>query len=66
MSAAGQTLEILTGIQAIAKFLDVTDRQAKHWAYEGRVPTFKVGATVCATRAELREWLKHQQQDASR
>ena len=66
MSASGQAPEILVGIKTIAGFLGVSIRTAKHWAYEGMIPSFKIGHTVCARPAKLREWLDRQEQDASR
>lgn len=45
--------DLMTGIAAIAAHLGWTERQVKHQASTGELPTFKVGAFVCARRSTL-------------
>ena len=52
--------EILYGCQAIADMLKVTRRQAFHMIETG-LPTFRIGRTVCARPAAVREWLAQQE-----
>lgn len=40
---------ILYGIGRIADWLGLTRRQAAYMIEQGRIPTFKMGAIVCAT-----------------
>ncbi|GJE77235.1 hypothetical protein [Methylorubrum suomiense] len=52
-----QDSDVLTGYEAIGKFLGWTARQAKHRALSGDLPTFKFGRTPCATKSALRAYL---------
>ena len=45
--------DLLYGLEAIASYLRMTHRQAKHRALQGQIPTFKIGRNVCARRAGL-------------
>lgn len=40
--------DLLMGADAIARFLGITRRQAYRLAYDGHMPTFKLGGTVTA------------------
>ena len=44
---------ILHGMNAIAEYLGLEDRVAKHLHNKGSLPTFRLGRRVCARRAEL-------------
>ena len=44
---------LLHGVKAIAAHLGVRPRQVYHHAATGRIPTFKLGKTVCSTRSSL-------------
>jgi hypothetical protein len=46
---------ILYGVQRIADHLGLTRRQAAYQIEQGRLPTFKMGALVCATPEALAE-----------
>lgn len=49
--------DALYGLKAVAAHVGMTFRQAKHRAATGELPTFKMGKTVCASRASLDAWL---------
>lgn len=49
--------DLLYGFEAIAKYLRLTPRQAKHRVATGEIPAFKIGRNVCARRASLSAWL---------
>ena len=48
---------LLYGAAAIARYLGVRERQARHLIEHGRLPAFKLGATVAARRRTLDAWL---------
>ncbi|QND50816.1 DNA-binding protein [Phyllobacterium sp. 628] len=50
--------DILTGHKAIARFLGLTPRQASWHDEQGNLPTFKLGRSVCADKADLVQWLE--------
>lgn len=45
--------DLLYGAAAIAAHLELTSKQVYHLHDKGELPTFKVGATVCARRSAL-------------
>lgn len=45
--------DLLYGVAAIASHLTLTRKQVYHLHDKGDLPTFKVGATVCARRSTL-------------
>jgi uncharacterized protein YacL (UPF0231 family) len=48
-----ETSDTLCGLAAIAKFLNITERQAEHWVERGWLPTKRMGRTVVARRSRL-------------
>lgn len=56
--------DLLSGYPAIARFLGITARQAKHRALSGSIPVFKQGRTPCATKSGLRAYLARQMAQA--
>lgn len=59
MNAHGSP-ELLYGLNQIGGHLGLSVRQAKHLHDESRLPTFKIGRTVCARRSDLDSWLEAQ------
>lgn len=59
-------VDLLSGYDAIARFLGITARQAKHRALSGAFPTFKQGGVRCATKSGLRAYLARQMAQAER
>ena len=57
--------DLLYGVSAIAKFLGVEVRQARHQCESGRLPTFKLGQIICGRRSTLWRWLAEQETDQS-
>ncbi len=53
-------LDLLYGVRAIARALDLSEDQTDHLCRDGRIPTFKIGKRVCSRRSWLRTWLEHQ------
>lgn len=45
--------DLLYGMDAVAEHLSLTKRQALHLHEKGKLPTFKLGRTVCATRSSI-------------
>ncbi len=45
--------DLLYGVAAIAAHLGLTDRQARHNIDKGRIPTFRMGAIICARKSTL-------------
>ncbi len=45
--------DLLYGVKAIAAHLQMTEKQVYHLHDKASLPTFKVGATVCARRSTL-------------
>ena len=45
--------DLLSGVEAIANHLNMTRRQIYHLHETGELPTFKLGAKVCARRSTL-------------
>jgi hypothetical protein len=59
-----QSEDLLYGYGAIAAYLNLRIRQAKHIAEKQSLPTFKIGKTVCARRSTLSAWLAEQEMTA--
>ncbi|MGU3399177.1 DNA-binding protein [Brucellaceae bacterium D45D] len=51
-------IELIWGINAIARLIGRTDRQAFHMASTGQIPAKKVGGRWCAERGELVAFFK--------
>ena len=56
--------DLLYGVPAIAGFLGLKVRQARHLCEVGRLPTFKVGNYVCSRRSTISAWLAEQERAA--
>lgn len=56
--------DLLYGVPAIAEFLGLRVRQVRHLVEMGKLPTFKMGTTVCARRSTLKAWLEEQDRAA--
>lgn len=53
--------DILQGADSIAKFMGVTRRQAYHFVADGRIPTFRIGAIICARKSTILNWIAQQE-----
>lgn len=58
--------DLLTGYEAIGKFLGWTPRQVKHRTLSGQLPTMTFGRVRCATKTALREYLAKQMNQSER
>ena len=56
--------DLLTGVEAIAEHLNMTKRQVYHLHDAGELPTFKLGAKVCARRSTLAKHFAEQERQA--
>ncbi len=61
VASASKHSDLLHGVAAIAKFLNLRERQARHHIAEGRIPTFTLGRRVCARKSSLLRWLDEQE-----
>lgn len=68
MPAEQSDRDLLYGVPAIAAFLGLGDRQARHLADTGAVPTFKLPGNkiICARRSSLNAWLAEREAAARR
>lgn len=49
--------DLLYGVPAIARFLRLRERQARHRIDNGTIPTFRLDGTICARESTLNAWL---------
>ena len=49
--------DLLYGCEAIGEFLGLTGKQVQHQVTLKRLPHFRIGATICATKSVLTVWL---------
>ena len=52
-----ETSDLLYGVPAIAAFLGLRTKQARHRIAAGTIPVFRIGDTICARRTSLANWL---------
>lgn len=55
--------ELLVGHKAIARFLGLSPRFVSWHDEQGRLPTFRVGKSVCARKSTMRQWLDQMEQN---
>ena len=58
--------DFLHGLAAIAAFLGIKERQAKHLAATGQIPTFSLGQIRCSTKSGLTKHFAEQMAAASK
>jgi hypothetical protein len=49
--------DLLYGVSKLARYLNVTPRQARYLADTKGLPTFHVDTKVCASRRAVDEWI---------
>ncbi|MDP4006398.1 DNA-binding protein [Methylobacterium sp. NEAU K] len=62
--------DLMTGAEAIARFMfgdasETNKRRVYHAASELGLPTFRIGATLCARRTTILAWITKQEQQGS-
>lgn len=57
MEANRDLADLLYGVPAIAKYLGIRDRQARHSCETGRIPTFRIGSIICARKSDVDAWI---------
>ena len=62
MSTSTSDGEILT-IKQVADYLKVTERTIYRLAAAKQIPAFKVGGTWRFSRADIHQWIQHQQKN---
>ena len=60
----GGNADLLTGIAAIAEYLEWPERRVEHQHEKGMIPTFKQGRLVCARRSTLAKHFAAQERAA--
>jgi hypothetical protein len=58
MDTPQPTIDLVWGINAIARLIGRTDRQVFHMAKNGQIPVKKIGGRWCANRNELTAFFK--------
>jgi phosphohistidine phosphatase SixA len=59
--AAPDQPAMLYGAGAIAAYLGMTEHACRHLIAESVIPTFKIGARICARRETIDSWLVDQE-----
>ncbi|MFN3506231.1 MAG: hypothetical protein ACK4ZU_02060 [Allorhizobium sp.] len=57
--------ELLVGHKAIARFLGLSPRFVSWHDEQGRLPTFRMGKSVCARKSTIRQWLEEMEKSAA-
>ena len=57
-SVDNEQSRLLYGVPAIAGYLGLRQRQARHQIEKGHIPTFRMGGTICARPTVLDAWLE--------
>jgi excisionase family DNA binding protein len=63
-TAASDRVDMLFGVDAIADFLGIKRRAAEHLVESDRIPYFKLGRKVCASRTEVRAAIEREKRKA--
>lgn len=45
--------DLLYGVPAIAEFLGITERQARHRVATNQFPSFNIGKTICSRKSTM-------------
>ncbi len=53
--------DLLHSCAAIAEYLNIRERQARHYHQKGHLPTFKIGRSICARKSTLLRWMEEQE-----
>lgn len=53
--------DLLQGADSIASYMGLSRRQAYHLVAAGRIPTFRMGATICARKSTILNWIAQQE-----
>ncbi|MEF2557591.1 DNA-binding protein [Aurantimonas sp. C2-5-R2] len=53
--------DLLKGADAIADYTGFDRRSVYHFASKGGLPTFRVGALICARKTTLMAWISEQE-----
>ena len=63
-AASKMEFDLLRGTKEMAAFTALSEAQVRHLYTNHRMPVFKLGKTVCITRAALVRWLSDRQAEA--
>lgn len=53
--------DLLYGVPAIARYLDMREPQARHLCERGDIPTFRMGRIICSQRSTIDAHLAERQ-----
>ncbi len=56
--------DMLRGADDIAAFIGMDRRAVYHAASHGKLPTFRIGAIICARKSTLLNWIEQQEKAA--
>lgn len=56
--------DVLYQVSAIAAFLGMPEKAARHRIATGEIPTFKIGRSICARRSTLNAWIAEREATA--
>lgn len=66
MSGEKRNADLLYGVPAIAVYLDMRERQARHLCEAGKIPTYRIASTICASKIAIDEYLEGIRLEAAR
>jgi hypothetical protein len=64
MQYANDSPDLIYGVKAIAEVLGLREKQAQGLVDRNMIPTFRIGARVCARRSTLTAWIAEQESAA--
>jgi hypothetical protein len=56
--------DLLYGVPAIARYMDMREPQARHLCERGDIPTFRIGRIICSRRSAIDACLAEHQAQA--
>lgn len=62
--ASADDSDLLYGMPAIARHLNIRPRQAHHLKEKGGLPVFELGGVLCARRSTLNAWIVERERKA--
>jgi len=54
-------VDLLYGVPAIARYMDMREPQARHLCERGDIPTFRMGRIICSRRSTIDAHLAERQ-----
>lgn len=57
-------IDLLSGADSIAAFMGIKARRVYHLVETQRLPVFRLGATLCARKSTLLQWIEQMESEA--